>query len=85
MLLVVVHGPVLHRLVLVVLGRAPVVGGAIAALPVATRDKGHIAVAGRNEGETIVVGPYKAVSKELKDSKPVEPEKEKKEEKGSKT
>ena len=28
---------------------------AIAALPVANRDKGHIAVAGRNEGETIVV------------------------------
>ena len=28
---------------------------AIAALPAANRDKGHIAVAGRNEGETIVV------------------------------
>ncbi|HEY3446866.1 MAG TPA: efflux RND transporter periplasmic adaptor subunit [Myxococcales bacterium] len=40
-------------------------------------------LAGVDEGETIVVGPYKAVSKELKDGKPVEPEKEKKD-KGSK-
>lgn len=40
---------------------------------------------GVKEGETIVVGPYKAVSKELKDGKPVEPEKEKKGDKESKS
>ncbi|MGC4122609.1 MAG: efflux RND transporter periplasmic adaptor subunit [Myxococcales bacterium] len=44
-------------------------------------------LSGLKDGESIVVGPYKAVSKELKDGKPVEPEKEKdkKGEKGSKS
>jgi HlyD family secretion protein len=41
-------------------------------------------LSGVKEGETIIEGPYKAVSKELKDSKPVEQEK-KEEEKGKKS